>query len=520
MASKYNALSGIAYYGFPIFYRVECRSGHPTIILSYRKDGRIVYEHPPRRIKDIPFDSLPEELLEEFFQHLFSLELPAEQRERGLYLRRSLVDLPLAALLAADSYTLFYNPDLGRKRVSVEDDKRAIALLLQNEGETPWQEVTPARCSRWMYGHNLSDHARTSIKRVMRSLFLHQAEERIIDEIPWCNYDPNAASRPKQNFKSLIRTNVDPTTLTDGQCQALLTPIAKAIQRGTVSGLDIALLLRLILALSLEEICALSLGDFCFLRDFPGRLTVNITHQITRVDGQSSYRIRPLTDPYKIRKLPLSAYLHMAFESYKQNRKTKSAPLSELPLVPAKNNVQRHMRPDDLRKELEKRFALLLKQETTLKGRHPSLHELLNQTAPRELLKSGVEAEELRFLMGKAPKLVSAKSYADFLNESELNKLGALQDRWLGRLWPDQSEINADKSGKLSGKSSMLRYTSTQGERTQATIQITIPSVADPTILEALPYDGILLELGACYGCSGVITFSPIEQGDINDAKQ
>ena len=209
----------------------------------------------------------------------------------------------------------------------------------------------------------------------------------------------------------------------------MLTPIAKAIQRGTVSGLDIALLLRLILALSLEEICALSLGDFCFLRDFPGRLTVNITHQITRVDGQSSYRIRPLTDPYKIRKLPLSAYLHMAFESYKQNRKTKSAPLSELPLVPAKNNVQRHMRPDDLRKELEKRFALLLKQETTLKGRHPSLHELLNQTAPRELLKSGVEAEELRFLMGKAPKLVSAKSYADFLNESELNKLGALQDR-------------------------------------------------------------------------------------------
>lgn len=169
-----------------------------------------------------------------------------------------------------------------------------------------------------------SQRPRTDIYQAGNALtFLHQAEERIIDEIPWCNYDPNAASRPKQNFKSLIRTNVDPTTLTDGQCQALLTPIAKAIQRGTVSGLDIALLLRLILALSLEEICALSLGDFCFLRDFPGRLTVNITHQITRVDGQSSYRIRPLTDPYKIRKLPLSAYLHMAFESYKQNRKTK-----------------------------------------------------------------------------------------------------------------------------------------------------------------------------------------------------
>ena len=297
----------------------------------------------------------------------------------------------------------------------------------------------------------------------------------------------------------------------------MLTPIAKAIQRGTVSGLDIALLLRLILALSLEEICALSLGDFCFLRDFPGRLTVNITHQITRVDGQSSYRIRPLTDPYKIRKLPLSAYLHMAFESYKQNRKTKSAPLSELPLVPAKNNVQRHMRPDDLRKELEKRFALLLKQETTLKGRHPSLHELLSVLAPRELLKSGFEDEELRFLLGQAPKLVSSKSYADYLNEAELNKLGALQDRWLGRLWPGKPETSAAKPiGRLFGKNSVLRYISNQGERTQAAIRIAIPSI-DPVVLDTISAEGILLELGVCYGCSGTVTFSAVDEGEQND---
>lgn len=518
MASKYNVPSEIAYYGFPIFYRVECRSGHPTIILSYHQSGKIVYEHPPRRAKDIPAEHLPQKLLEEFLRCLLSLESPSENRERGLNLRKLLDSLPLAVLLLADSYTLFFNPNLERKRSSIEDDQRAIALLLKHEGQTPWREVTPARCSRWMYGQNLSNHARTSIKRVMRSLFLHQAEERIIDEIPWCNYDPNAASRPKQNFKSLIRTNVDPTTLTDGQCQALLTPIAKAIQRRTVSGLDIALLLRLILALSLEEICALSLGNFCFLQDFPGRLTVNITHQITRADGQSSYRIRPLTDPYKIRKLPLSAYLHMAFESYKKNRKTKSVPLSELPLVPAKNNVQRHMRPDDLRKELEKRFDLLPHQEITVsKGKHPSLHKLLTQTAPRELLKSGFEDEELRFLLGQAPKLVSSKSYADYLNEAELNKLGALQDRWLGRLWPGKPETSAAKPiGRLFGKNSVLRYISNQGERTQAAIRIAIPSI-DPVVLDTISAEGILLELGVCYGCSGTVTFSAVDEGEQND---
>ena len=513
----YNTPRETTYYSFPITYRVEHRNGHPTLILSYRQSGKIVYEHPPRRIKNLSIDSLPPKILEEFFQRLLSLEPPADQRERGLLLRRSLVNLPLAVLFAADSYTLFTNPHLGRKKSSIEDDERAITLLLKHEGGTPWREVTPSRCSRWMYGHNLSDHARISIKRVMLSLFLHQAEERIIEEIPWCNYDPNAASRPKQNAKSLIRTNVDPTTLTDGQCQALLTPIAKAIQGGTVSGPDIALLLRLTLALPLEEICALNIGDFCYLRDYPNRLTVNITHQVTRADGQSSYRICPHTDSYKIRKLPLSIYFCIVFESYKKNRKAKSVPLSELPLVPAKNNVQRRMRPEDLRKELEKRFDLLPHQEITVsKSKHPSLHRLLSKTAPRELSKSGFENEELRFLLGQAPKLVSAKSYADFFNESELNKLGALQDRWLGRLWPDQSKINAGKIGKLSGKRSMLRYTSTQGERTQAAIRITIPSI-DPYVLDTISADGILLELGVCYGCSGTVTFSTVDEGEQDD---
>lgn len=512
----YNVPMEITYYGFPIIYRLENRNGHPTLILSYRKSGKIAYEHPPRRVKNTSIENLPQELLEEFFQHLFSIAPPMEHRERGLALRRSLVDLPLAVLLAADSHALFYNPDLRRKRASIEDDERATMLLLQQEGQTPWREVTPARCSRWMYGHNLSDHMRISIKRVMRSLFLRQAEEGIIEEIPWCNYDPNAASRPKQNFKSLICANVDPTTLTDRQCQALLTPIDNAGQKGNVSGIDIALLLRLTLALPLEEICALNIGDFSYLRDYPNRLTVNITHQVTCSDGQSSYRIRPHTDPYKIRKLPLSTYFCIAFESYKKNRKTKRVSLSELPLVPAKNNIQRRMRPEDLRKELEKRFDLLPHQEITIsKSKHPSLHKLLTQTAPRELFKSGFENEELRFLLGQPPKLVSAKSYADYLNEAELNKLGAIQDRWLGRLWPKRSEVSASKVRKLSGKNSMLMYIGTQGEHTQATIQITIPPT-DPAILGTLSDGGIQLELGTCYGCSGIVIFSTVDEGEQN----
>lgn len=513
MALKYNVPMDISYYGFPITYRIERRDGYPTIILSYRQGGRIVYEHPPRRVRNASIEDLPQKLLEEFFQCLFSLKPPMEHRERGLKLRQSLAVLPLAVLFAADTYTLSIDPNLGRKKASIEDDKRAIALLLQHEGETPWREVTPARCSRWMYGHNLSDHARTSVKRVMRSLFLRQAEEGIIEEIPWCRHDPNAASRQKQNAKSLIRTNIDPTTLTDGQCQALLTPIAKAIQGGTVSGLDIALLLRLTLALPLEEICALNIGDFHYLSDYPNRLTVNITHHATRIDNQSSYRIRSLTDPYKIRKLPLASCVRDAVNAYR-SRKVAGTSVSSLPLVPNKSNNQRHMRPDDLRKELEKRFISLTKQEITGKNKYLSLNQLLNRTAPRELSKSGFEDEELRFLLGQAPKLVSGKSYADFLNESELNKLGALQDRWLGHLWTGKPETSrAEPIGRLSGKNSGLRYISSHGERTQAAIQIMISPI-DPAILNTLPDEGLVMELGVHYGCSGYVTFTQ-NQGDV-----
>ena len=510
----YNAPIETIYYGFPITSRLECRNGHPTIILSYRQGGKIVYEHPPRRVKDIPAGHLPQKLLEEFFQCLLALESPLKQRECGLALRRSLTGLPLAVLFAADSYKLFTDPNLGRKKSSIEDDERAIALLLQHEGETPWREVTPSRCSRWMYGCNLSDHARISIKRVMRSLFLRQAEEGIVSEIPWCCYDPTAVSRPRQNAKTLIRANIDPTTLTDGQCQALFVPIDLAIQKGNVSGIDIALFLRLTLALPLEEICALNIGDFCYLRDYPNRLTVNITHQVTRADGHSSYRRSPLLDPYKIRKLPLASCVRDTIEIYKSQRPTGSSAPS-VPLVPHKSNNLRHMRPDDLRKELEKRFASLPHQEITAKpNKHPSLHELLNRTAPKELSKSGFEAEELNFILGKPPKLVSAKSYADYLNEAELNKLGALQDRWLRRLWPEKPNTDATELiGRLSGKNSMLRYVSSQRAHTQATIQITIPPI-DP---EVLPAEGIVLELGACYGFSGTVIFSTVDEGEQND---
>ena len=61
-----------------------------------------------------------------------------------------------------------------------------------------------------------------------------------------------------------------------------------------------------------------------------------------------------------------------------------------------------------------------------------------------------------------------------------------------------------------------LRYISNQGERTQAAIRIAIPSI-DPVVLDTISAEGILLELGVCYGCSGTVTFSAVDEGEQND---
>ena len=520
MAGKYKKPFVGDYFGFPIYFRIEDRNGYPTILLSYRENGRLIYKHPPRRVKEPPepssslAESLPHRLMEEFFQGLLSLDTTKEEKQ-GLKLRKSLEALPLAALLDADTYELFTRPKPGRKDSSIEDDMRAIRQLRKHEGKTPWQKVIPSKCSQWMYKPEMNDHARASVKRIMRSLFLRQQEFGIISKNPWIRYDPNDASRPHQKRTASIHANIDQTILTDGQCQALLAPVEQAVQDGRVTGIDMALLLQLTLALPLDEICAMNLDDFHPLLDFPGRLTVDITHHVIQKDGQQSFRWLPLSDPYRVRMLPLSAYVQRVFERYKEIRCAKGVPASDLPLVPTRSNAQRRMRPKEIQAELEKRFAGIPHQETVPEiGRHPSLHTLLAKTAPRELRKSGMEDEEIRFLLGQAPKLVSAKNYADFHNESELNKLGALQDRWLGRIWPEPLRLDRVSSAKLTGKNVGLQYNALK-EHTQVKIQIDIPAISDPAIIDKLSDDGIWLELSALYGFSGFMVYRlPSGKGD------
>ena len=522
-------MSQSLYCGVPVYFRIERRKEGNVVILSFRRnqDGKFIteYEHPPRRIPELEIllaqpgtlpdarespdkpsllEQLPEKTMEDFFRRFLSTDGSPEVRALGVNRRKTMQDLTLGALLAADKeYLLHEKPDCrtgrtkARAQSSIEDDLRTIQVLRQQEGTTRWRDVTPEHCSHWL--KTKSKHMRSSCKRVMRNLLLPLFEMGAIDSLlGWEDFDPEGVDRPILNYANLVRQNLLPTMLSYGQCRQLLQGIVTPDGPGRVTGVDMALLLNLTLGIPEEELCALNLNDFSTLNDFKDRLTVDISKRYDGQAGQSNHRLRPLQDRYQRRKLPLSCLAGQCFRDLRSRRKKADAS----PLVPSKTNARQHMKPSDLKKEFDKRLSTLKLPsglgDVNLKS--PEHRRLMAATAERELRKSGCEDEELRYLQGKPPLTVSAKSYADFLNEAELNKLGALQDRWLNKVVPVCQRANT--ALRLSKRGATTQWSASTPE---CSTQVTIHIPFEPKDLESIPDEGLTLEVSALHGFSGAI---------------
>lgn len=147
-------------------------------------------------------------------------------------------------------------------------------------------------------------------------------------------------------------------------------------------------------------------------------------------------------------------------------------------------------------------YSLLLHYTSNPRATAPSVIEVLPATAYRNLLQCGLEAEELRMLRGQPPQLVSAKHYYDRTNESAINKIGSIQDRWMSSLCPCITTQN--RSGtKITAANTPITWVSPlPNHRTQVLITLGIP----PSPPESLPETGITLALHSLYGFSGTIT--------------
>lgn len=498
-----------SYYGFTIYYRIENRKNGAAWILSYRgedPDGKIIYEHPPRCVKNgeavlagyktdyaanehgqTIFEAELVSLAKDFAQGMLGLN-KEETRERNLMFRKSLGNLPLGMLLSADSDEILGN-GTERKRESIDDDRRAIKTLLIREGRTPWREVSQTHCAKWLA--DISSHSERACIRVMCKLFEIQCEAGVVNFFPW-QRAPLGQKSQLPNNKNLTNAHIEPRMLTDEQCRVLIRRCTTRAENGVITGVDVALMLRLIQGIELEELCALDLSDFSYLYEFRERMSVRI-HRVL-VKGTKNYMRKEIDDSYRKRRLGLAHVVKECVDALKARRGNKDGPL-----LPCKANAKRRMTPRELQAKLKKvlRDEKIEPRQVT-QGKAIRLKDplqLLASTGRAELRKAGYEEEELRHTYGLMPQLTSAVSYCDYESEAEMNKLGALQDRWLRRFAGEHEKYSKRMAKGVTQKISAKQ----DGMRTETDIILDFSSVKAGNI----PAEGIWIECGALHGMSG-----------------
>lgn len=494
------------YYGTPLYYRIENRAGTKTLIVSYRDERmlrpKLVCEMPPiggRKLQpyidaDTPKDellmTLPIQIMSDILHPWIGLG-----SKDGPAHRKTAPDLTLGILLVADhSLLLNYTGNL-RTASSIKDDERIINTLLTRFGTLPWRSVTPETCAEWLSRQSL--RRKKDVKRLMSHFEELQLQAGLIDHTTWEHYQPQETSRKQPSHKSYVKNQVEPNKLTQGQCSTILAPIREKINNHTADGIDMAIILSLSCGLDLEYITALDLSDFSFLRDYRSRLTVNITRQHEK--AQKNYLLREIENPYARRKLPLPI---ISADCYR----VITASIADLhtPLVPDPRNRKHRLTPHQLRQVMTERLSTvrLIPVTDTPGVKLPSAIDALSATAFRGLLQCGLEIEELRMLRGQPPQLVSAKHYYDRTNESAINKIGAIQDRWFSSLRCGTIPQNRSSNAKLSAINAPITWVSPLPDhRTQVYLTLGIPPIP-----EELLDDDIILALNSLHGFSGTIT--------------
>lgn len=267
--------------------------------------------------------------------------------------------------------------------------------------------------------------------------------------------------------------------------------------------------------ISLEELCALTYQDFCYLRDYRSRLTLKISNEYAERGSEQNFHLRKIENKYQKRTIPMARLIAAYYEALL--RKANIPSLSRDPdvlkgmYVFSAVNKDRRATPLYLENQISRYMApwipKSIAKSNESKTRKPiTTLRLLQNTALYHMSSIGYEAEEIRRMQGMAPKLVSAKSYQDFVNEAELNKLGSLTDCWIQRVYHFPPNVYQAFFGEKKIKLLLPEAASGQSE---AMIKISIP----PMEQDKIPAQGVAIRLSALAGLSGTISHTFDDQG-------
>lgn len=533
MKEKRHSAQEASLFGFPVCFRIENRNGHETLILSYRdKAGKIKFESTPVRVnnwsemtekcwmpepeKKLMLEALigKTKAIEKFCVDALGIDAgPDAARRKKQQVAEALKErqdfrknekLPLGVLLLADREKYFeYSEDENTppSPQTVEEREKAVEQLLRHEGYQKWKEVTPQSCAKWL--NRLSVHDQKAVARAMRRLFAVQ--KMLIPDLEdlWSKWSP-VTEKKKKSHKALVKDQIEICSLTDGQCSEIVEACMKHCRSGKATIDEFAVLLLMTTIIKTAELCALYYADFTYLKDYRKRLVMRLSQDYTRQRKKKNYKLRSFANKYKTRFTPLA---HLVAEYYEALRSRARSYLDEGEELPEKlpvfggTNKMRHLSPKDLEKRISTYMEPWMPQKisTTQGVKAIGAVELLQNTAEQHMRFIGYEDEEIRRMKGLAPLLTSAKSYQDFVNEAELNKLGSMTDLWLSNAC--SFRLESGESGKMKGKETKL-YPDKTGGKTFATIQIEIQPMESGMIAQ----QETVLHISALHGFSGTIT--------------
>ena len=488
------------YCGLTICYRTEHRQGGDALILSLRGPdgrGRIQFEDKPHRLPKASNGNLEkaaELLVPKFLQRCFAI---ATKEGRG---RRQIRPLSLGAAWAADYDMLLASTNWSASTASKY--RAGFGLILAAHGATPLAELTPAVCAPTLDCMSLSKCEGCIL--LLRSLIELQCKAGLMNSNPWDSYKPSGRVK-KPSHSRLLGKNLRDTMLTAGQCQDFVRRCFASLGRRD-GVLYFAALLLLFLGLPPEQICALQFQDMQYLEHYPSQLTIRLAHEYCRRKGKKGYIRSPLDKPFKVRQIPVPAVIAEAFQLLYGVSTPEDVKHKQCPVIHSPENKNTPVTPKRLRKWLNKTFRRDLQPPSDF-GPSLPVTKLLQNTAIRNLARSGYEDEELRHHQGHTPTLVSAKHYCDFSNEAELNKLSRLQERWSNPPLPN-APIFPQGSFVLKAKGHPQEWLAT-GFNCGVDFTLTIPPIPPETLAQHKELsDGLLLEFTATRGMDGIIDYT------------
>jgi len=486
------------YYGFPVFYRTEKRKVGTSLILSFRAESnnpinkQILYESNPIVIeKEIKAGMSTKEIvaarIPDYLRDMYSseAELPAEYQRKSQKLPFAVVWELNRKMMAADANWA--------ESTKQEYDRIAKELNIL-WGRISFTNLTPSFCA-----HELSKISRRkdqSAAALLRKLWDYEAAHGFVSTNPWVDYTINTRRDPmtpqKAKNKNVVRTHYSKE-----QSRVFVVRCIDGINISGYGSYYLAALIHFESALSFEEICALRFNSVQKLNHYRKCHVLNVKKHA--VKHGKRYIQENVVNPPKIRGIPLSSALEKVLNNYIRDAKDAGIYADESPLIHNPKNISRVANPDDLRNWVDETFCDLAEQcnlETPVKGKK-SAHELLTKTAKQHLYDSGLDDEELRYVLGQTPKATHAKHYCDFGNEAEKNKIKALLDRNANIYFPGAAFGSSQRIQKLRSEDAPCIWRNTAPDnRTEVDITFELP----PLDAERTPEKGITVLLFAKHG--------------------